>query len=433
MGRMTNWTTGPKGWLRPYYGWGIVVVAAAAMVATLPGRSQGLGLITEPLLADLEIDRVTYATVNFWATLAGALGAFGIGRLIDRFGARVVLTSVAVLLGVVVAAMSRADGLADLAIALALTRAIGQGALSVVSIAMVGHWFRRRIDTAMAVYSLALSMGFMIAFPVVGSLVQYWGWRRAWMAIAVALVAGLAPLAWLVVRRSPESEGLIADGSADVDREGPRPRAEELEGATLLDAFASPAFWVFAVGAALYGLVASGIGLFNESILAERGFDRDVYYQTLVMTAMTALIGNFLGGWLAGRVAVTHLMAAALGVLGAGVAALPHVSTMAGVMAWATAMGLGGGLVMVLFFSVWSRLFGRRYLGQIQGAAQAATVLASATGPWLLARSVELTGSYAGMFRLLAVAIGAVAVAAAIVRTPAPVPEAGGVPSSAEA
>src|SRR6185436_14273350 len=65
-------------------------------------------------------------------------------------------------------------------------------------------------------------------------------------------------------------------------------------------------------------------------------------------------------------------------------------------------MGLGGGLVMVLFFSIWSRVFGRRYLGQIQGAAQAATVLASAIGPWLLARSVELTGSYAGMFRLLA-------------------------------
>ena len=61
------------------------------------------------------------------------------------------------------------------------------------------------------------------------------------------------------------------------------------------------AFWVFALGAALYGLVASGIGLFNESILAERGFGPDVYYQTLVVTAMTALAGNFLGGWLAQR------------------------------------------------------------------------------------------------------------------------------------
>jgi hypothetical protein len=39
-------------------------VAAAAMVATLPGRTQGLGLITEPLLTDLGIGRVDYAQLN---------------------------------------------------------------------------------------------------------------------------------------------------------------------------------------------------------------------------------------------------------------------------------------------------------------------------------------------------------------------------------
>ena len=43
-----------------------------AMVATLPGRTHGLGLITEPLLADLGLDRVPFAALNFWATLLGA-------------------------------------------------------------------------------------------------------------------------------------------------------------------------------------------------------------------------------------------------------------------------------------------------------------------------------------------------------------------------
>ena len=41
---------------RIYYGWIVLLVAAAAMVGTLPGRTQGLGLITEPLLADLGIE-----------------------------------------------------------------------------------------------------------------------------------------------------------------------------------------------------------------------------------------------------------------------------------------------------------------------------------------------------------------------------------------
>ena len=83
-------------------------------------------------------------------------------------------------------------------------------------------------------------------------------------------------------------------------------------------------------------------------------------------------------------------MAMALLVLAGGLVALPHVSTRLHVMAWATAMGLGGGLVMVLFFSVWPRLFGRRHLGRIQGAAQALTVLASAIGPLLLAWCVDV-------------------------------------------
>ena len=42
-----------------YYGWVNLAIAAVAMVGTLPGRTQGLGLVTEPLIADFRIDRVT--------------------------------------------------------------------------------------------------------------------------------------------------------------------------------------------------------------------------------------------------------------------------------------------------------------------------------------------------------------------------------------
>ena len=388
-----------------YYGWVVLFVAAAAMVGTLPGRTQGLGLITEPLLADLQIGRVDYAQLNLWATLIGAAGAVGIGRVLDRFGSRAVLVGVAAALGLTVVLMSRVTTFAGLAIAVTLTRALGQSALSVVSIAMVGHWFVRRIDMAMAVYSVVLSVGFMIAFPVVGTLVQSRGWRVAWFAVGASLLAGLVPLGLLLVRRSPESVGLAADG-------------DDRTGYTLREAVATPAFWVFATGAALYGLVASGIGLFNESILAERGLGANIYYQTLVVTAMTGLAGNFVGGWLARTVPLHRLMAVSLFVLTIGLLALPQISTTPMAMAWAVMMGLGGGLVMVLFFSVWPRVYGRRQLGRIQGAAQAMTVLASAVGPLLLATCIEMTGSYAAMFYILAAAVGSVAAAASLTTMP---------------
>ena len=84
--RFSNPATGRKTF---YYGWANLAVAALAMVGTLPGRTQGLGLITEPLLVDLRIDRVTYATINLWATLIGAAFCLPCGRLTDRFGSRI--------------------------------------------------------------------------------------------------------------------------------------------------------------------------------------------------------------------------------------------------------------------------------------------------------------------------------------------------------
>ena len=55
-----------------YYGWVNVVVASLAMTATLPGRTHGLGLVTEALLRDLGIDRVLFAQINLVGSLVGA-------------------------------------------------------------------------------------------------------------------------------------------------------------------------------------------------------------------------------------------------------------------------------------------------------------------------------------------------------------------------
>src|SRR5262245_6692064 len=133
-------------------------VAAAAMLATLPGRTHGLGLITEPLLSDLALDRVAYAAVNFWATLLGAAFCFPVGWVIDRVGTRWVLAGHLLALGAVTVEMTgiTAGGSsgfdlpvpdlqfskavefvrvpADLFLLVLLTRGLGQSALSVISL-----------------------------------------------------------------------------------------------------------------------------------------------------------------------------------------------------------------------------------------------------------------------------------------------------------
>jgi MFS family permease len=372
-------------------------------------------LITEGLLQDLSLDRVEFAQMNLWATLIGSLGCVGVGRWFDRAGSRVMLPLMAALLGAVVLAMSRTHSVTVLLVLLVLSRGLGQSALSVVSLSMVGPWFRRRLTLAMGLYAVALSVGFMLAFPLVGAVVVADGWRTAWAGIGWSLVPGLCVTGpFLLARRDPEAVGLTMENETT---------PTDLRNAWRQfhvgrQALRTPAFWVFALASSVYNLVASGIGLFNESILAERGFAPEIFHRSLVVGALMSLVGNFLGGWIASRWSVNRLMALAMTLLALALFSLPSLSTPAQVDAFALVMGLAGGFVIVIFFSVWADVFGRIHLGRIVGTAQMMTVVASAVGPLLLAQCHARTGSYASVFYVMSGVVLLLALAAWAVRLP---------------
>jgi cyanate permease len=187
---------------------------------------------------------------------------------------------------------------------------------------------------------------------------------------------------------------------------------------TWLAALRTPAFWVFALASSTYNLVASGIGLFNESILAERGFAAGIYHRSLVITALTSLIGNLLGGWLAEKWSVNRLMALAMGLLAGALVGIPWLRAVWQVDIFAVVMGVAGGFVIVIFFSFWARTYGRAQLGRIQGAAQMLTVLASALGPLLLAKCHVWTGSYAAVFYVMTAVVVVLGVMSWLVSMP---------------
>ena len=61
-----------------YYGWVVLIFAAVAMVATLPGRSVGIGLITEPLIADLGYFPARFCREEFLGDCFGGVVQFGL-------------------------------------------------------------------------------------------------------------------------------------------------------------------------------------------------------------------------------------------------------------------------------------------------------------------------------------------------------------------
>jgi MFS family permease len=395
----------------------MALLAAAAMVATLPGRTHGLGLITEPLLADLGLDRVAFASLNFWATLLGAAFCLPIGWLLDRVGMRTTLAGVLLALGATVVAMAALEPQAAslplpapetvlgsagagvrvpalLFLLVLLTRGLGQSGLSVVSLGIVGKAAGDRPGRLIGLYSFLVAVGFMAAFMAVKGAFEWGGadWRSVWRAIGLVLLASGIMFPLLV--------GPIVAGPGEKSAAGGD--APPARGATLAEALATPAFWVFGLATSFYGLVAAGLSLFNQSILAERGFDRDVFLTITSLAPLVGLAANLLGGWLAARVPLGRVAAAGLGTQAAALAAFPFVDSLAGVYAYAGAMALGGGLLTVVFFSVWRQAYGSQHLGSIQGTAQLLTVIASAAGPVILAIGQKLHGSYAPVVSRLA-------------------------------
>jgi MFS family permease len=397
-----------------YYGWVTVVVASLAMTATLPGRTHGLGLITEPLLADLQIADTLFARINLAASLLGAAFCLPVGWLIDRFGSRAVLTGVALALGGAVFGMAIVTGPWSLLVTLVLIRGLGQSALSIVSMAIVGKWFQRRLGIAMGVFSVLLTIGFIATLLGMGKAVEAYGWRTAWHSCGVLLVAGLAPLGWIFTRDTPHGVGLAGDEGEPAVRVA---ESAPLE-ASLGFALRSPAFWVFALGTSMFNLIWSAITLFNEWIMAEQGFDKEAAVQVLAILTGVGLVTNLGCGAIAGRRNLGKLLGIGLGVLAVSLGAFSRINSLPALRLYAVAMGLVGGVVMVVFFAAWRHLFGAAHLGRIQGAAQLISVLASASGPLVLAEWHHRQGSYGPAFQGLAVAVRALAMAALFVSPP---------------
>ena len=366
--------------------WTQVVAGALLMLATLPGRSHGLGLVTEPLLKDLQLSRDSFAQINLWATLGGALVCLPVGAWLDRCGLKTGALVLLPSLAIVVLVMSYMHvALLGLFILVLLTRAFGQGAMSVLSLAVAGRAFKHNSGAAAGSYAVLMSVLFMIAFVIVGGVVHDSGWRIAWRDIGIGLLVLLPVTLWL--RNASAEKQTEAGTDADL---------------TLAQCLRIPAFWAYSAGISAFAAISTATGLFNQALLEERGFDQKMAYHFLAGSAIIALLGQMVcGAGLRWR-PIRYWLGGALFVQAAALASYKFIHTSAGMWTLAVLMGLSGGIITVAFFAIWGDSFGKRHLGRIQGVAQMCTVLASALGPLLLERGAGFLHGYANTLMITA-------------------------------
>ena len=101
----------------PFYGYVVLVVCTVGKILTAPGQSPCIGVVINSIVDDIGISLTTVTGLYLVATTTSAIALSRMGKVIDRVGVRIMVTVIALLLGVAcfVASVARNVGVLLLA------------------------------------------------------------------------------------------------------------------------------------------------------------------------------------------------------------------------------------------------------------------------------------------------------------------------------
>jgi MFS family permease len=386
---------------RFFYGWAMLGVAALGMFASGPGQSHMFSVFILPIGEDLRISHTSVSSAYALATLVAAFGLPWVGRLVDRYGVRPVMLSVAVLLGFAAMAFGAVAGMVTLALGFAALRLLGQGSLMLCSTNLVAQWFSRKRGFALSLMGLGFSLT-MAAHPPLGQwLIDQLGWRAAWFWLGILTWLLLVPVLALLLESKPENLGLQPDGDAEGGG-SQATRGQADVGLTIGQAVRTPAFWIIALSLATFSMLVTGLFFHQVSIFQSAGLGPQIAAWVFPISAVSMVLAMPVFGRLLDRLPTKPMFACAMLTMTAAMLALVLVHDAATAALYGIVFGINNAAMHTHIAYVWPRFFGRRYLGGIQGTAQTIAVVGASIGPLPLGIAFDAYGAYNAALVMLA-------------------------------
>ena len=378
---------------RPFYGWAVVAVATLATFCSGPGQSFVFSVFVDPILADTGISRVYLSTLYAFGTGVSAAMVVLVARLVDRFGARLMLAGIALGLGIASFGMSFAAGPLVLFFGFAAMRALGQGSLPVTATMLTAQWFVKHRGRAMAVVVLGIAASNALLPPITQAFISTFGWREAYVALGVMVWILLIPASILIVRNSPESVGLHPDGAAEPAEEPGGESSADRRGSW--EVVLSTDFWLLALPLAAVPFVVTALVFHQISILGAQGISPSLAASVFIVFAIASAGATSLSGILTERLGPRKPLGISLGLLLLGVIGLQLASTPLLAAGYAAVVGSAAGIQGVVAGTIWAHYYGRHGLGRVQGPATMVMISAAALAPLPLAALRQFSGDYA--------------------------------------
>jgi MFS family permease len=268
--------------------------------------------------------------------------------------------------------------------------------------AAVNQWFIRRKGMAMSIVSLGQSIGGAAITPAVAVVVLTLGWRSAAVISGLAILIVVVPLSF-VVRRSPESVGLLPDGDLTPPVAGgglASTRALRFSrhittvDFTAKEAFRTPTYWMLAMAMGLRIAAHSGVFVHLVPLMVWKGQSEASGAFVVAFVSFSSIPLRILLGWLGDKwakqkvVGITMILSAtSLVILLLSGGALWQLLVFAAFFAFAE--GVSG-----MSWSLVGDFFGRTSFATLRGGITMVYSLLSTGTPVFAGWVYDTTGSY---------------------------------------
>ncbi len=373
-----------------FYGWLMLPLAMLMMVATSPGQTFGFSFFNSHFREAFALSQTRLSVVYLVATICASFALPYLGGLTDRFGLRrSVLATIACFAGVCVL-MSQAQGVVMLFGAFMLFRILGPGTIVLLANNTLAAWFDRRLGLASGIMQMAMAGATAFVPAGIVFLIDAFGWRGAYLALAAILAMGMLPLLALVYRESPGVVGQFPDGMKASLSGKTRGKAI---GFTVPQARQHRAYWILLAATATWALIGTGFVFHLEAIFQAHGLGKSASTRSMTCVAIGMGTAQLLGGFLADRIALRWLVTTAIGLIAVSCIMLATVSANLLISCFAV-YGVGQGLMSIVAATGWARYFGRAHLGKIRGMSLTASIAGSSLGPLLMGISDDYLGGF---------------------------------------
>jgi OFA family oxalate/formate antiporter-like MFS transporter len=380
-----------------FYGWIVLAAVCCAGFARQGAAVATLSIFVSPMTSEFGWSRTAISgAVSLGGILAAILSPL-LGPLLDRHGARMMLTLAVLVTGIAVASLALTTSMFYFYVSFCIARTCFAGPFDLGIYGAVNNWFLRHRAIATAVSNVAM-MGGLACLPLIAQFfINNSGWREAWLALgATVLIVGLLPV-WFLIGRRPEDLGLEVDGGpgeAPRNAQGERYQPKPEPAFSRAEAVRTPAFWLLNLYTLLIFPIQAGISLHQAPLLIERGLDATSAAVVVATFSLCSGISGLAFGVIVRRIGVKFSLLLASFVLIAAVAAMVALANTTDALIAAALFGAALGGMFTTLPVAWADFFGRESYGAIRGIALSIQVVAQASGPLISGVMRDATGNY---------------------------------------